>query len=288
MNAIKTTPHKQGHGSQEWTVIVGANTMVNPETVMQNNGDCWRQFNGQSWKLWRDNGDLRLQEILHTKGWCQTVVCLPHMMISRIDMPTTSNDLTQWYAYHIQCYHTVIYLPHMISHSAMPTTYDLTPWLCLPHMIWQWYAYHIWYNAVLCLPHDMPTTYDITQWYAYHMWYHTVICLPHTMVSCSDMPTTYDDITQWYSYHIEWSHAVICLPQSYHMICLPYIATIYFYMWQTYHTQWWSQCHTYHTQWWSQCHTYPTQWSDTPTTHSDQTHLPHTMIRHTYHTQWSE
>ena len=217
MNAIKTTPHKQGHGSQEWTVIVGANTMVNPETVMESNGDCWCQYNGQSWKLWRDNGDLRLQEILHTKWSSQTVVCLPHTVMSCSAMPTTYDDFMQWYAYHIQWSHAVLCLPHiMISHNDMPTTYD---------DITQWYAYHIWYHTVICLPHtkishsDRPTTYDyLMQRYAYHIqWSHAVLCLPHMMISHSDMPTisrsgmpaTCDDFTQCYAYHMVISHSAM-------------------------------------------------------------------------------
>ena len=247
-------PVKWSIMKQSWTiiVIVGASSMVNPETAMKNNGDCWHQFNGQSWKLWRDNGDMRLQEILHTKRWCQTVVCLPHMMISRSDMPTTYDDLMQWYAYHIQCYHTVICLQHMmISRSDMPITYnDLT----------QWYAYHIqWSHTVLCLPHmishsAMPTTYDLTQWHTYHtqwwsQWhtYNTQWSQWHTYHTqwWSQWHTYHTQWSQWHTYHTQWSQ------------------------WHTYHTQW-SQWHTYHTQWWSQWHTYHTQWSQW----------------HTYHTQW--
>ena len=164
-------------------VIVGANSMVNPESYEEITviWDCKKSC--------IQKGDVKQWYAYHI-WWSHALICLPHPMISHSDMPTTYNAITQWYTYHIWS-PTVLCLPHMISHhdyayhiwydSDMPTTYD----------IMQCYAYHM-----ICLPHmishsDMPTTCDITLWSVYHIqWSHAVICLPHMMISHSDILTT--------------------------------------------------------------------------------------------------
>ena len=124
-------------------------------------------------------------------------------------MPTTYNDLTQCYAYHIWS-HTVLCLPHMISHSDTPTTHsdDLS---------------------------DTPTTHsDLSDTPTTHS--DDLSDTPTTHNDLSDTPTT--QWSQWHTYHTQWSQW-----HTYHTQWWSQWHTYHtqWSQWHTYHTQWWSR-----------------------------------------------